>query len=225
MIKNCIRIIVVLFIILTMTAAITPGKAYSQDEGRVWGKSIITLSPTSGFSTVTIEGINFFSGYEIKIYWDEEPVPTVPTYVYGDQDGRFTAIISIPTPDSPGIHTVMAVDEYYAASATFWVVDMTGPTGEPGPPGEPGTSTAVAGPAGPEGEQGTPGPQGIPGPQGLPGPQGPQGIEGPPGETGPQGPPGEAGTVNTSLSITAIIFSLAAIGLVTFGKLKKWAFG
>lgn len=171
----------------------------------------ITLSPTYGFATFTVIGTDFFGG-EITIYWDGRPVPTVPSPLFASdtQDGRFSAIISVPTQTEVGDHTVMAVDSYNSASAIFEVIDMTGPAGpagEPGLPGEPGTALpGEPGPPGPSGESGSPG---EPGPRGLPG------ESGPPGEPGP----------GTGISIVAISLALIAIGLVLFGRIKKWVMG
>ena len=53
----------------------------------------------------------------------------------------FTAIISVPTPDEPGPHTVTARDEEGStASAVFTVIDVIGPEGPPGEQGPPGPS-------------------------------------------------------------------------------------
>jgi len=118
----------------------------------------ITLSPTSGFSAITITGSGFYGG-EITINWDGERIPTVPSplYSYDTQEGRFTAIISVPTQTDPGEHIVIARDQEGAeAGAVFEVVDMTGPQGLPGGQGSRGEQ-------GPPGEQGSPG---EPGPAG-----------------------------------------------------------
>jgi len=47
------------------------------------------------------------------------------------------------------------------------------------------------------------------------------GPEGPPGE---QGLPGEPGP-DADISIVAIILALVAVGLVLFGRVKKWVIG
>ena len=163
----------------------------------------ITLVPDVGCCATTVVGTGFFGG-EITIYWDDEPIPTVPSPLYGGdtQDGGFTAIITVPTQTEPGEHEVMARDqERISASAIFEVVDMTGLQG---PPGE-------QGPAGGSGSTGAPGPPGEPG---LPGEQGP------PGEPGPAG---EAASV--APSVIAIGLALAALGLAILGKIKKWTIG
>jgi len=47
-----------------------------------------------------------------------------------DETGSFTALISVQTQTSPGVHTVNATDESGNwATATFTVVDMRGPAG------------------------------------------------------------------------------------------------
>lgn len=137
----------------------------------------LTLVPSNGFSTTTVVGTGFFGG-SITIFWDGDPIPTMPSPLFtsDDQRGMFTAIISVPTPDEPGPHTVAARDEEgFTASAVFTVIDVIGP-------------------------------------------------EGPPGEQGPPGPSGEQGA-GAGISIVAIILALVAVGLVLFGRVKKWVIG
>ncbi len=103
----------------------------------------ITLSPTAGFSSITITGTGFSAWSGITIYWDGAIIPAI---VNANQEVGFTAIISVPTQTSPEFHTVTAVDGYESkASAQFRVVDMTGPPGSAGMsvtglPGEDGIS-------------------------------------------------------------------------------------
>jgi len=198
----------------------------------VVGAAGITLTPSSGFSALTVQGTGFFG--TVTIYWDETAIPTVPMAVIPDPSGNFTAIISVPTQTAPGTHTVKATSSQtvpstlptgqptsstitYTASAPFRVVDMTGPQGLQGP----------AGPAGETGARGITGAAGAQGPQGEPGPQGPQ------GEPGPQGPQGESGTAGVSgvataglsMSILALILAIVALAFMVLGKLKKWIVG
>jgi Collagen triple helix repeat (20 copies) len=198
----------------------------------VAGAAGITLTPSSGFSALTIQGTGFFG--TVTIYWDETPIPTVPMTVTPDPYGNFTAIISVPTQTVPGTHTVKATSSQtvpsqgatgaptssiytYTASATFRVVDMTGPQGLQGP----------AGPAGDTGPRGITGSAGAQGPQGEPGPQGPQGEPGPQGLQGEPGPAGATGiaTASLSMSILALILAIVALALMVFGKIKKWIVG
>jgi len=200
---------VILILLLTLVAL---GASADEVYSQVRVPARITLSPTSGFSAITITGTGFYG--LITIYWDDDSIPTVPSPLYPSdtQQGGFTAIISVPTQTEPGVHTVTALDSEGASDdANFTVVDMTGPAGAPGAPGP-------QGPAGESGATGAPGPQGIPGEQGLPGTTGPQGM---PGEQGPPGAPGPAG----GISIAAIILALIALGLTLFGKIKKWVMG
>ncbi len=204
--KKVSFLIIASLLLVIFIVGITGGGVFAQQGS-------ISLSPTSGFSTITIYGTGL-SG-RITIHWDnnKDPLPTVPVTIYASQDTSvpiFTAIISVPTQTAPGEHLVSAVDSGgHIADATFIVVDMRGaegPAGKPGPTG----ATGPAGPAGPAGEQG---------------PQGEQGI---PGETGPQGetgPAGEAATGSTGISIIALVLSIVAIGFTVFGKIKKWVIG
>ena len=194
-----LSLFVFLATLLILVVGVPSHKVYSQHSGS------ISLSPTSGFSTVTIAGSGFsgsgFYGGEISIYWDGEPIPTVPAPLYANQQGNFTAIISVPTQTDPGEHTVTARDQQgTTASAIFEVVDMTGPQG---PRGE----------QGPAGEQGPTGEQGA---QGEPGPPGPTGEQGPPGLPGPAGEPGAQG-----LSIAAIALALSALLLTLLRRSKR----
>ena len=192
------------------------------DEVHSQVRASITLTPESGFSATTISGKGFFGG-EIFIYWGGKQIPTVPSplYSYATQDGSFTAIITVPTQTEPGEYVITAVDqEGISAHAIFTVVDMTGPPGEQGPEGPAGETgpqgePGHVGPVGPEGPAGETGPQGEPGPVGIVGP------EGPAGETGPQGEPGPG----AGMSIVAISLALVALGLIIFGKVKKWLVG
>jgi len=191
---------VMLLITLVLVGA-TSREAYSQVGAP---RPSITLSPVSGFSAITVAGMGFLGG-EISIYWDGNRIPTVPSplYAYGTETGSFTAIISVPTQAAPGRHTVTVRDQKEAvASASFEVIDRTGPQG---PPGE----------------------QGAPGPSGTPGTQGPSGKSGPAGEPGVQGPPGPAGEPGPGggMSIVAIILALIALGFQFFGRVKKWVIG
>jgi hypothetical protein len=184
---------------------VTPNSAYSQVRNEE-----IKLTPSSGFSALTVSGEGFFGG-RIRIYWDGDEIPTVPEMIYTSdtQNGSFTAIITVPTQTEPGRYEVTALDqEGFNAEAIFTVVDMSGPAGLPGEPGPEGTS-GERGPAGPAGPPGEPGPAGAEGPQGLPGEQGP------PGESGP----------GAGMSIVAIIIALIALGFSVLGKVKKWVTG
>lgn len=182
-----------------------------QSEGKWYGFSIkgfadLTLVPTTGFAATTIDASGFAPNAEITITWDGTPIPTVPSTLTTDASGSFTAIISVPTQNDPGNHTVNATDEYgNSAEVTFTVLDMTGPQG---PQGE----------IGPQGPQGATGPQGETGEQGATGPQGPQG---PQGATGPQGETGPSSEVPIEYVAVPVIPSIAAIALAIFALVRK----
>ena len=200
--KFHIAIALVLSLILTVAIA---GTAYSQIRNEE-----ISLSPSSGFSAITVSGVGFYGG-RISIYWDGDQIPTVPSLLYpsDSKDGSFTAIITVPTQTEPGQYEVTAIDEEgFNADAIFTVVDMRGAEGLPGEPG----------PEGPAGESGSTGSAGS---HGEPGPAGPVGSQGLPGE---QGPPGEPGP-GSGMSIVAIALALIAVGFSILGKVKKWVTG
>jgi len=197
------------FVVIVLISLLTVGTSFTA----LAAAPVITLSPTSGFSAITVYGMGFGGAVIININWDNISIPTIPSPIIATQSGTFTTIISVPTQTAPGNHTVTAtsmVPGGVTASAIFRVVDMTGPQG---PAGEPGPT----GPAGEPGATGTQGSAGLIGEQGPAGPQGPTGAEGPPGLPGPTGSAGLA----TTLSITAIILALVAIALKIFDKTKK----
>jgi len=192
-----LRVVVPLLLIVTMVSIVffASTKVHSQDES-------ITLSPTAGFSTVTIYGEDFGGG-DVTIYWDDEEIPALVQWLEGP--GVFIAFITVPTQTDPGQHTVAAEDEEYAsAETTFTVIDMTGAKGERGLQGSPGND-------------GTPGQVG---PQGPAGPAGPPGLPGANGEPGPRGEPAPAG-----IGIAAIVLALAALGMSFLQIIKRWVVG
>jgi hypothetical protein len=173
----------------------------------------ISLSPNSGYSTVTISGSGFLG--QVDIFWDDIPIPTVPETVWVGDSGTFTAIITVPTQTEVGEHLVRAIDmtakPALSAATVFAVVDMTGPAGATGLKG----ATGAAGPAGPVGADGEVGPAG---------PTGPKGPTGPAGETGEAGEAGLSGSAPV-MGIIAIILALLAIGISFFSRVKRWVFG
>jgi len=120
----------------------------------------ITLTPDTGFASTTVVGSGFSENSTVTITWDGTTIPSVPSSVITDATGNFTALISVLTQTAPGVHTVKATDETGNwATATFTVVNMTGPQGPKGDTGEQGPQ----GLQGPKGENGTQGAQGPPG--------------------------------------------------------------
>lgn len=143
---------------------------YARTQEEIWNdfkslsKNYITLTPNTGFACTTVVGSGLSNNSKITIRWDGTVIPTVPSPLTTDANGNFIAIISVPTQNSPGPHTVNATDELGNwATATFIVVDMTGPQGPQGPQGLKGD----------KGDKGDTGAQGL---QGLQGPQGPPGV-------------------------------------------------
>jgi len=113
----------------------------------------LNLTPHTGFSCTSVIGLGFMTNSKIRISWDGTVIPTVPSPLTTDANGSFTAIISVLTQNSPGPHTVNATDESGNwATATFTVVDMTGPQGPQGPQGLKGDK----GDKGDTGAQGSP---------------------------------------------------------------------
>lgn len=122
----------------------------------------VTLDPAEGFSTITITGSDFSAWADITVTWDGTPIATVPSPLTAASDGSFVGIISVPT-TTPDTYTVAASDGVLpTATATFTVVDMTGPQGPTGATGATGETgaTGATGEAGPAGETGPAGPAG-----------------------------------------------------------------
>lgn len=117
----------------------------------------LSLTPDNGFASTTVVGSGFPPNSKITITWDNMEIPTLPNPLITDSYGNFTAIISVPTQAEPEVHTVKATDELGNwASATFTVIDMTGPQGPQGQKGDKGDT----GPQGPQGESGLQAPLG-----------------------------------------------------------------
>ena len=171
----------------------------------VCGQQMITLTPDSGFAAVAISGTGFGSGTTIDIYWDGDPIPTIPQNVGTDEGGDFTAIIVVPDQTDPGEYRIRAWDGEIAeeATATFTVIDMTGPAGE----------------------QGLRGADGAPGSDGASGSMGPPGSQGPTGPQGPAGPEGTAGaagfTPYAAAGISGVVLALMAIVLGLVNLVRK----
>jgi hypothetical protein len=161
----------------------------------------ISLSPSSGFSTIMISGTDFSSiiNNNITVYWVGSPIPTFPSKIETDY-GEFTAIINVPNQTDPGFYNITVIDSQgLQASAIFTVINMTGP----------------------EGPKGDTGPQGPEGTFGEKGDTGEQGIQ---GEKGDQGPPGQMGILEEVVIIFAIILSILSLLLVYFHTRKKKPF-
>ena len=156
-----IKFLAIIFTLVLLATFALGIPAYAQEQGdpRLETSDIgeLILSPEEGFATITVYGQGFTSeAYYIDyvlIYWDEnweEPLPTVPEFIvpyydYYEDPYNFTAIISVPTQASPGLHTVTAVgytmgDNILSpaiyAESTFTVLNMRGPMGPAGPQGE-----------------------------------------------------------------------------------------
>jgi len=156
---------------------------------------VLTLTPDSGFAATTITGTGFHHNSEIAITWNGTQITTVPYPLTTDATGNFTAIVSVPTQDTPDIYNVTATDEGgITITTTFTVVDMTGPPGE----------------SGEQGVTGPPGESGVTGPPGESGEQGATGLQGEPGTSGPQ-----------ELLWASLILAIAALCLVLYVLFKK----
>ena len=119
--------VVILNIILLYSTTLLP--VHGEPAG-------IVLSPERGVSAFTIKGSNFKPGSAITVHWDGNVIPTVPLNVSINIDGTFTCIASVYDQSASGDHEIKVVDSFgNSAQATFTVVDVTGPRGEPGPSG------------------------------------------------------------------------------------------
>lgn len=165
--------------------------------------SAISLTPSTGFASTTVVGSGFSNNSRITITWDGTTIPSIPSPVTTDATGSFTGLISVLAQTTPGTHTVNATDgSGNWATATFTVVDMTGPQG----------------PAGLQGQQG---PKGDTGLQGLTGPQGLKGDKGDTGDTGPPGPAGLSGDTQLALIAFPTAASIVALCIAAVALLRK----
>ena len=188
---NKLRFLTVLALGLAAVALV-----FAASEVRSQAASI-RLTPSSGFSSFTIEGSTIGGEATVTIKWDGSTIKTFPYEdVYGSD---FTTIVDVPAGSKPGPHTVMATDGEAEATATFTVVDLAGPQGPRGREG-------------PAGRDGAAGLAGSPGSQGPPGSPGPAGNMGRPGEESGPG-----------VNMTAIILALATIAL-NLGLMLRRAF-
>jgi len=170
----------------------------------VFAAPSISLSPSSGFSTIMISGTDFSSviNNNVTVYWEGNSIPTFPSKLVTDY-GEFTAIINVPNQTNPGFYNVTVIDSQgLQASVFFTVVNMTGPEGL-------------------KGDTGPQGPEGISGGKGDTGDQGIQGIQGEKGDPGPQV---EIGLPLEMSIIFAFILSVIALILVFFHVRKKKPF-
>jgi hypothetical protein len=161
--KKNAKIITTLLLVLATSMIICESRA----SGPYY--PVITLSPNQGYSTIMISGSSFKANDQIIILYDGVRQPTIPTTVKVidndnyPEDQTFTALINVPDPLAVGSHNITAIDTLgNKASATFIVLNMTGPQGLQG----------VAG------LQGAAGLQGIQGIQGVSGENGTNGING-----------------------------------------------
>ena len=154
----------------------------------------LSLTPNTGFSSTTIGGFQFSNNSDVTITWDGTTIPSVPSSVITDTTGRFAALISVPTQTAPGVHTINATDESGNwATATFTVVNMTGPQG-------------------PKGDTGAQGPTGL---------QGQQGPKGDKGDTGLQGPPASLGDTQLALIAFPTAASIFALCIAVVALLRR----
>ena len=173
----------------------------------------LSLTPDTGFSSTTVVGSGFSNDSKVTIAWDGTVIPTIPSPLTTEANGSFTATINVLTQNSPGPHAVNATDESGNwATATFTVVDMTGPQGPKGDKGDKG-DTGAQGPKGPQGPQGLKGDKGDKGDTGAQGPQGLQGPQGPPGVTS-----AELQFLVNGLTMAAAIIAICLSAIALFRK-------
>jgi len=214
--------------LITAVTEVFPDECYTANNNMTYAITIlpgganISLTPTTGFASTTIMGWGFVPNSLITVTWDGTTIPTVPSPLTADSYGNFTAIISVLTQTEPGLHNVTVIDEYGDnATATFTVINMTGPTGPAGPAG-PAGANGTAGPAGPTGPAGPAGANGTAGPAGPTGPAGPAGANGTAGAQGPQGPAGEPGQpAPTEIMWGSLGIAVIAILVAVYAVVRK----
>jgi hypothetical protein len=224
------------------------------DDVRIFGVGVspsLSATPNRGFSSTTLVGSGFAVDSEVTVAWDGTKIPAVPINVTTDAAGSFAAVISVPTQTAPGVHTINATDGLGNwATATFTVVNMTGPQGSTGPAGAKGDK----GDTGPQGSQGIPGVPGMNGTVWYEGNGTPtagvgvnrdyylntangdvyqmqsgswtkigniQGAKGETGSTGPLGPAGSLGENQLILIAFSTAASILALCIAAVALLKK----
>jgi parallel beta-helix repeat protein len=137
--------------VVTLTVKDAAGNAGTAEITiNVRARGLIALTPSTGLAATTVVGSRFSNNSKMTISWDGTTIPTIPNAVTTDANGSFTVLISVPTQTTPGVHTINATDETGNwNTATFTVVDVTGPQGPKGDTGQQGSQ-------GPEGPQGPP---------------------------------------------------------------------
>jgi hypothetical protein len=128
----------------------------------------ITLNPSTGIVTVIL-GIGFAPSQEIKIYWNDIYMVSIPynTTLVSESSGNFVCMI-VALNQTSGNYTIRATDGFSNATETLTVPVLTGEKGETGEKGDTG-ERGIQGIQGIQGETGATGIQGIQGIQGIPG--------------------------------------------------------
>lgn len=194
-------------------------------------ETAVTVTPDYGVGATTVQGENFIGNSQMTIKWDDKTLPTFPSVVSSDENGRFTAIVSVFY--EVGEHTIKAIDdEGHSGEATYTVPDLNGKDGKDGIDGIDGNDgkdgvdgengengiNGKDGIDGIDGADGIDGKDGIDGENGAIGPQGPPGenvgIQGPQGENGAVGPQGERGPEGGSGAATAAALAMALVSLL-----------
>lgn len=83
----------------------------------------IALSPGPVKGSIDVEGSGFNTGSAIQLLWEDKRIPTVPSTVFADSDGKFKATISSQVQQA-GTYTITARDssaESTAARAKFTI--------------------------------------------------------------------------------------------------------
>ena len=188
--------------VLAADIGATNGVIHAIDTVLLPPQAIVAV-PDTGIAATTIVGIGFNPDATVTLSWDGDSIPTVPAMIIVDSNGIFTAILSVPTQNDPGVYTITASDDEGAmATTTFTVVDVTGPAGADG----------ATGATGPAGATGATGPAGADGATGATGPAGPTGPTGPPGADGEDatGAPAWGMYAGIGIGIVALLVALYA---------------
>ncbi len=94
----------------------------------------LTLEPPSGISQITLVGSGFAPNSEITVTWEELEIHTIPDPLITNEDGSFTAIITVQNQVTQGDYTVGVSNELgNIASSTFTVTSEPPLTNTPTP--------------------------------------------------------------------------------------------
>lgn len=88
----------------------------------------LELEPETGIAVTTLVGSGFAPNSEVAVTWNDTKIHAIPYPLLSDEQGKFTAIISVLNQTVPGFYNVTVSDEYgNTATAKFEVISLVQP--------------------------------------------------------------------------------------------------